>query len=102
MGKKILIALGMVFAVFVLYVVAVFVTAHFHNRAASANIARVNVGMSRKELDEIMGTPVRSQMTDGSGTVLCYTQYPFDDYDENCGISVNVSNDRVDNVGLYR
>ena|SRR5258706_5164320 len=102
MVKKILLSLSALVAILIAYVTAVFIVAYFHNRNASANVLRVHVGMSRQQVDQIMGPPIRMHMTDGPGTILCYTEYPFDDYDENCGVSVTVGTEKVESVGVFR
>lgn len=100
--KKVLTCVLLLAAAVGIYVSTVFISAWWHNREISAAILRVNRGISREDLDAIMGSPERIHMTDGPELIFCYTRFPFDDYDENCGDFVTVSNDRVVRTSTYR
>ena len=92
--KKLAYLLTGIVAVGILILTAMWGRAFSHNRTIEKNIGRVQVGMTQKEVIEILGEPIKRHMSD-DGEIWCFTIYPFDNYDENCGLGVSMSPNRV-------
>ena len=96
--KKFAIILVSIFGLAVVVIAGIWANAYRHNKRVNSRIKLIRVGMSQQQVTGILGRPVKRHMTDGPGEIWCYTIYPFDDYDENCGSSITMTPEYVSHI----